>query len=146
VHNDFLNHGAPFLFLLIVIGAVLLITLLIHVFVCWLLYDAFGRIPARFREMDPGLVWLLLVPCFSLVWSFFVYPKIARSFKAYFNSIGDPTVGDCGEQLGLFAAIAGACTLVPCVNYIATPAMIVLVIVFLIKAHELKRRIPPGTV
>ena len=143
--NRFMENGGGVALALMIVGGILLITLIIHIFVCWLLYGTFERIPQRFRAMDSGLVWLLLVPCFSVVWNFFVYPKISRSFKAYFDSVNDTTVGDCGQQLGLFYAIAAACALIPCVNYVAGPAALVLLIVYLVKANELKQRIPPGT-
>ncbi len=141
MNNDFFENGGFFVLLAIATGVLLLLRLVVSIVVCWMLYAAFERIPARFREMNSGLVWLLVIPCFSLVWNFFVFPKLARSFKAYFNSVGDPTVGDCGEQLGLFYAIADVCFLVPCVNHFAFLASIVLLIVYLIKVHELKRKI-----
>jgi hypothetical protein len=144
--DRFMENGGGAALVMMVIGGVLLVTLVIHIFVCWLLYGTYERIPARFRLMEAGLVWLLLVPCFSLVWNFFVYPKLSRSFKAYFDSVNDPTVGDCGAQIALFYSIAAACAVIPCVNYVAGPAALVLLIVYLIKAHELKKRIPPGTV
>ena len=141
MHNDFIENGGLFAVLAIATGVLLILRLVIGIVVCWLLYGAYERIPRRFRQMDSGLVWLLLIPCFKLVWNFFVFPKLSRSFKAYFDSVGDPTVGDCGEQIGLFYAIADACWLVPCLNHFAFVAAIVLLIVYLIKVHELKRKI-----
>lgn len=141
MHNHFFENGGFVLLLAIATGVLLFLRLAIGIVVCWLLYGAFERIPPRFRQMDSGLVWLLLIPCFSLVWNFFVFPKLARSFKAYFDSVGDATVGDCGEQLGLFYAIADACFLVPCLNHFAFVAALVLLIVYLIKVHELKQKI-----
>ena len=140
-----MENGGAAVIALIVIGAFTVIWLVIHIFVCWLLYGMFDRIPRRLRLMDAGLVWLLLIPCFHIIWNFFVYPKLSRSYKAYFDSINDTTVGDCGEKIGLFYAIAVVCAFLPCINYIAGPTALVLLIVYLIKAHELKQRIPPGT-
>ena len=141
--HDFIHHG-PWVLILIATCALLVFWLVIALFVCWLLYGAFERIPARFRRLDPGLVWLLVVPCFGLIWNFVVFPSLARSFKAYFDSAGDSTVGDCGEQVGLFFAVAAVCMLVPCLDHIAFVAAMVLLVVYLVKVQELKRKIPPG--
>jgi hypothetical protein len=144
VRNEFFENGGFFFLFAIAAGVLLALSIVIALVVSWILYGAFERIPRRFRRMDPGLVWLLSIPCFFFVWSFVVFPKLSRSFKGYFDSVDDPTVGDCGEQLGLFCAIATVCWWVPCVHNLAIPASIVLLIVFLIKVHELKHRIPPG--
>ena len=39
--------------------------------------------------MEPAMVFLLLIPCFGLVWNFFLYPRLSRSFQKYFQSVGD---------------------------------------------------------
>ena len=144
MNNDFMHDNGWVAVALIASAIVVAVTLIIHIFVCWLLYTISNRIPARFRLMDPGLVWLLLIPCFYMVWNFFVYPKLSRGFKAYFESVNDATVGDCGLQIGTFYAVAVVCTLLPCVNYVAGPAAIVLLIVYLIKVNELSKKIPAG--
>lgn len=127
---------------LIAMGVGLAIGLLIHAFICWLVSGCFKRIPPQFREMEPGMVWLLMIPCVPIVWNFYVYPRLARSFKAYFNSMGDTSVGDCGEQMGTYYSISVVCSLIPCVNYLAGPVSLVLLIINLVKAHELKNKIP----
>jgi hypothetical protein len=117
--------------------------LLINVVVCWLLYNALDRIPASFRQMEPAMVWLLLIPCFSWFWNFMVFPKIARSFKAYFDSVQATDVGDCGEKLGLWYSILIVASIIPFLGWFAGVAALVLLILYLIKATELKNRIAP---
>jgi hypothetical protein len=107
-----------------------------------LVYADFQRIPPGFRKLDPGLVWLLLIPCFNVVWNFFVIPSLANSFKAYFDSIGDSSVGDCGRDLGYGYAACCAASVVPFVGCLTGPASLVLLILFLVKANDLKNRIP----
>jgi hypothetical protein len=92
------------------------------------------------------MVWLLLIPCFRLVWNFFVYLQLADSYKAYFASVGRTDVGDCGRGIGLWYAICAACGIIPCVNYLALPAGLVLLIIYLVKATDLKGQIPPQSV
>ena len=117
----------------------------LNIVVIFLLYQDFERIPRGFRKLEPGLVWLLLVPCFHLVWNFFVFPRLSDSFKAYFNSVGDTSVGNCGHDLGFGYAICTAVSLIPFVGCLTGIAALVLLILFLVKANELKNRIPLTT-
>lgn len=121
---------------------VVVVSLAIHAFVCYLLYNCFNAIPQEYRKQEPGMVWLLLIPVFSLVWNFFVYPKLAESYQAYFAAQGRADVGDCGRQIGLIYCILAACCIIPYVNALAGPAALVLLILFLVKAYELKKQIP----
>jgi hypothetical protein len=129
----------------IVIGLIALaVSLAIIIALCWFLSSCYKRIPPQYRLMEPGQVWLMLIPCFNIVWIFFVYPRLAKSFKAYFNAHGVTDVGDCGEQIGLWYCICVVVSIIPLVNYIAGPASLVLLIIFLVKAAGLKGRIPEG--
>jgi len=114
----------------------------ISVAICALLYVCYSRIPVQFRKQEPGLVWLLLIPCFNFVWNFFVYLQLADSYQAYFASVGRTDVGDCGKGIGLGYAICIACCIVPCLNLLAAPAALVLLIIYLVKAMDLKSQIP----
>jgi hypothetical protein len=80
------------------------------------------------------MVWLLMIPCFSLVWNFFVFQQLADSYKAYFASIGRTDVGDCGKGIGLGYAICAI---------FCGPAALVLLIIYLVKVMDLKSQIPP---
>lgn len=90
------------------------------------------------------MVWLLLIPLFNLIWNFFVYQKLPDSYKSYFSSQGRTDVSDCGKGIGLAYAISAAACIVPCLNYLAVPAALVLLIIFLVKAMGLKNQIPEG--
>jgi len=120
----------------------LLVGLGILVAVCWFMASVFKRIPPQFREMEPGLVWLLLIPCFSLIWNFFVFPKASRSLKAYFDSVGDTTVADCGAGLAMAYCILSAVSLLPYVGCLTGIASLVVLIIYLVRVNELKNRIP----
>jgi heme/copper-type cytochrome/quinol oxidase subunit 2 len=121
------------------------IALCVHIVVCFFLYKFYQRVPQQFRKMEPGMVWLLLIPCFNLVWNFFVYIRLSRSLKGYFNSVGNQTVGDCGEGLGLAFSICEAATIIPCLGLLAGIGAIVLVILYLVKANQLTEQIPQTT-
>ena len=130
----------------------ILIGVAIAAVVAYLLYRCFQRIPAQHRQMEPWQAWLLVIPIFNVVWMFFVFPKLAKSYQSYFGQQGRTDVGDCGEKIGFACAVCYAVSLVggfvPCLGMIVGPiaalAGLVLLIVFLVKALTLKRQIPEG--
>ena len=130
--------------ILVVAFIALAIGLAIAIVLLYLVYSCFVRIPARHRQMEPWQVWLLLIPLFNLVWNFFVYPRLAKSYRSYFTEQGRTDVGDCGEQIGLWFAICSVLCVIPCVNYLAGPAALILLIIFLVKALTFKGQIPAG--
>jgi ABC-type phosphate transport system permease subunit len=113
-------------------------------------YILLDRIPPEHRQQDSGLALLLLIPVFSVIWAFFVYPKISDSLRSYFASRGEDA-GDCGRSTALAACICSACTIVPFVGLLAGLAALVLLIIFFVKAFDLSGRIqrvaavPPTT-
>lgn len=125
-------------------GILLVVGIAIGIFICYLLYKLYEAVPEKFRAMEPGKVWLMLIPCFNIVWIFWVFPGLAKSFKAYFDSVNDTTVGDCGAKMALWYCICTVCCVIPCVGAVAGIAGLVLLILFLVKAHELKNKIKPA--
>jgi hypothetical protein len=132
----------------LLVGAV--IALAVAIVVLYLIFSCFQRIPAQHRQMEPWQVWLLLIPLFNLVWVFFVFPKLAKSYQSYFAEQGRTDVGDCGEKIGLVYAICLVVGVVlgwiPCVGWIINIGTFVLLILFLVKALTLKGQIPAGAV
>jgi hypothetical protein len=127
---------------LIGIGCVgLAITLAISALICGLLFNLQKAVPAEHRKIEPGLVWLLLIPLFNLVWNFFVFLRVAESYKSYFASVGQPQKADAEWQLGLWYSICVACSIIPCVQYAAGPAALVLLIIYMVKMYGLKGEI-----
>ena len=132
--------------MLVFFAIAIVIVLAISILLLYLVYSCYQRIPAQHRQMEPWQVWLSLIPLFNLVWNFFVYPKLAKSYQSYFAEQGRTDVGDCGEKLGLWYAICAAVCIIPCVNYVAGPAALVLWIIFIVKALGLKGQIPEQTI
>jgi hypothetical protein len=119
-------------------GVFLLGTIAVGIFIIYLLYTCFQRIPPQHRLMEPAMVWLMLIPLFNIVWQFFVFIRLSRSFQQYFASKGRTDVGDCGEALGLWGLILN---LIGCF-----PVGVVLLIIYLVKVTSLKKQIPVGAV
>jgi len=140
------NHGFDpnMLFgagMLAVMGIAVLAGLAISLFICWLLYGCFEAVPEKYRALSPGQVWLLMIPLFNIIWNFWVFPGLSKSYQAYFDSVGDTSVGDCYAQVAQWLSICGAVCFVPCLGGFAGMGYLVLLIIYLIRAIELKNKI-----
>lgn len=132
------EQGLAILVWLLMIGG----GLILQAIVCWLLMTCYAAIPEGHRKMEPMMVWLLMIPLFNLVWNFFTYPRLAESFRSYFDSRPELGVqGDCGKTLGLVLSILFAVSVVPCLGFFTGIAGLVVLIIFLIKAFELRRKV-----
>lgn len=124
-----------------VAGIAVAVSLIVSAVICWLVSGCYEKIPEKFRAMSPGKVWLLMIPCFNLVWNFWVFPGLSKSYKAYFDSVGDTSVGDCSANIALWYCICLACCIIPILNYLAGLGSIVLLIIYLVRASDLKNKI-----
>jgi hypothetical protein len=69
------------------------------------------------RTMQPGMVWLSLIPFFNLIWTFFVVSAIADSLGNEFRLRRIPTSDPKpAKSLGIAMAI---CRIIPLVNIVA---------------------------
>ena len=126
-----------------VIGlGIALVGLLIFIGIILFLQSCYSRIPQEHRKMEPGMVWLLLIPIFQIVWMFFVYIRLAKSFQSAYAAMGRNDQGDCGEKLALMYCIAAVLACIPFVNCLALPAALILLIVVLVKFAGLKNGLP----
>ena len=127
--------------LLAVFGVVILVFLAIAIFILLFISKALQTVPVAHRKTDPGLVWLLLIPLFNIVWIFIYLPKVADSFVSYFAEKNVSTFGDCGRTL---VYIYGGCLIggfIPFINFIAGPAGLIVMILFLVKLNDCKKQV-----
>jgi hypothetical protein len=90
---------------IVVAFVVLAIYLTIAIFYLLTLQKALNRVSARNRLMEPGMVWLMLVPLFNEVWQFFVAIRLPDSLKAEFQERNR----DDGSNYGKTIALTRAC-------------------------------------
>jgi len=123
-------------------GMILLVMIAIYVVVCALLHALYKAVPEQHRQLSTGLVWLLLIPFWNLIWNFFVFPKLSRSYQTWFEAKGDTSKGTCNSELAWTFAILCACSIVlgfiPCVAQLAGVAALVILIIYLVKMFSLK--------
>lgn len=108
-----LSAGALLAYLGIII--ILIIGLVIvEIFYILALRRALGKCSPTSRTMDPGMVWLLIVPLVGQVWSFFVVLNIAKSLGNEFRLRGIPTADpEPGKMIGLAMSVCGVAALIP---------------------------------
>lgn len=94
------------------------------------------------RTMQPGMVWLLLVPIFCIIWHFFVVLAVARSLANEFRArnIQSPEP-EPGKTIGIVMCVCGACMIIPFVNILAGLAGLVAWIMYWVKIAEYSRMV-----
>ncbi len=94
------------------------------------------------RTMEPGMVWLLLIPLFNVVWHFIVVSALARSLGNEFRVRNIATENpEPGKTLGIAMCVCGACSMIPLVNLVAALPNLVLWIMYWVKIAEFSRRL-----
>jgi hypothetical protein len=99
------------------------------------------RIPIAQRKLNPGMAFLLMIPLFSVIWAFFVHPKVAESIRDYYQSQGDDRHGDCGATLAVWHCILAVGAMVPLVGLFMAIGSSVLISLFYVKAFKLTKYI-----
>ncbi len=96
--------------------------------------------------IEPGMLWLLLVPFVNLVWHFFVVLGMAKSLGNEFRARNIQGIEpEPGQSVGIPMCICGACGIIPVLGLLAGLAYLVLWIVYWAKIAEYSRmldRIP----
>ena len=93
-------------------GVVIAVSIIVHCFFLNTLSKCFKEISPRNRTMEPGQVWLSLIPLFGTVWIFIVVLKLADSLEKEYRSRGLSGDGDFGKKNGLIylvLSIIGCC-------------------------------------
>ncbi len=89
------------------------------------------------RQMEPGMVWLNLIPLFSLGWMIYTVIKIRDTLKIEFPArnleTDDP---EFSFPIGLAMGICSACGIIPFLGYLTGIASLVLLILYWIKMHK----------
>ncbi len=66
---------------------------------------ALAEVPERDRPMQPGMVWLSLIPLFGVVWVFVVALRTADALNNEFDARRLRGGGDHGKTLGIIYAV-----------------------------------------
>ncbi len=106
------------------------------------LQNALNKCAPASRAMGPGLVWLLLIPFFNLIWNFFVVMGTAKSLANEYARRGIPSPEPApGQPIGLAMSICACCGIIPRLGKLAELASLVLWIVYWVKIAEYSRNL-----
>src|SRR4051812_11441749 len=93
--------------MLCVVGVVVAVVLIILIFYLLTLQKALSRVSPRNRLMEPGMVWLNLIPCFNIIWQFVIAVRVPDSLRNEFRDRDQDDGSDYGKSLALSQAILG---------------------------------------
>jgi hypothetical protein len=119
--------------ILVVLAVSIIISIVIGIFYCLTLQKALNRCAPQNRAMSPGLVWLYLIPIFSLVWHFFIVINMAKSLHAEFVYRGIVEEPSPGQTIGLATCILNVTTWIPYLGYLTSIAGFVCWIIYWVK-------------
>jgi hypothetical protein len=110
--------------------AILLIPLIFYLLT---LQRALNRCSPENRAMSPGMVWLMFIPLFNIVWHFFVVINIAKSLGAEFQKRGMVEEPNPGKTIGLVMCILACCGIIPLLGILCSLGAFVCWIIYWIK-------------
>ena len=130
--------------LILIIGVVVLITyaVMYGVVIVFLLSlsKLLHQIAPRNRRMEPGEVWLNLIPCFCYVWNFITVLRVAESLRDEYRDRGmDYRVDDYGQSLGITTCVLNVCQYIPYLGSLLYLGAFVCFIIYWVKIAGYKR-------
>jgi hypothetical protein len=124
-----------FLVFVIIFGVLLLPT----IFYLITLQTTLNQVEPENRKMDPGLVWLALIPLFKIIWQFFIVINVADSLKAEFAQRNINAGEDRpGYTIGLTYCILNVCSIIPFLGFLTALAGFICWIIYWVKIAGFK--------
>jgi hypothetical protein len=125
---------AGMLGVIIVVGlAVLAVGLVIAIFFFLTQSKALKLCHRDNRTMEPGQVWLSLIPVFGYIWQFVVINRIAESLRNEFRDRGYRRQDDYGTSLGIAYLVLQLAGIIPFVGPLLSIAGLVCFIMYWVK-------------
>jgi hypothetical protein len=92
------------------------------------LQKALSRCSPASRTLSPGLVWLLLIPFFGLVWHFVIVTSLAKSLHNEFTKRNINEAQNPGLGIGLATCILSVLSWIPHLRGVGIAALVCLII------------------
>ena len=106
--------GYSELILIMIPLSILLLLPLPLIFFLITLQNTFKEVKIENRRMQPGEVWLMLIPLFGLVWQFIIVNRLADSLKLEFTQRNiDINEFRPGYSIGLAYCVLFCCSIIP---------------------------------
>ena len=130
--------GLGMLTIALVVVAIMLVP---FVFYCLSLQKALNRCSPECRAMNPGMVWLMFIPLFNMVWHFFVVINVAKSLGCEFQKRGIAEDPQPGQKLGMIMCILICCGIIPILGILCSLGGLVCWILYWVKISGYSNRI-----
>jgi len=116
--------------------------IVVTIFFILTLSRALNKCSAAARTIQPGMLWLLLIPLVNLIWNFIVVLGMAKSLGNEFRARGVHNVeAEPGKSIGISMAVCAVCAVIPVLGIVAGLASLVLWIVYWVKIAECSRKL-----
>ena len=102
--NGNVEAGLAGMMLVFVCGFVI-VALVVLILFLLTLQRTLAKCSPQNRTMEPGMVWLNLIPCFNIVWQFVTVNRVADSLKNEFESRGERRDETYGRTLGIIGLV-----------------------------------------
>ena len=132
------ESGALEILMVLVIAAICIVPTILYVLS---LQKCLTLCSPEVRAMSPGLVWLLFIPLFNIVWQFFIVINIAKSVQGECLKRGLPCEQNPGQAIGLAMCILAICGIIPLVGIVASLAGLVCWIIYWVKVAGFSARL-----
>lgn len=118
----------------VVMLVALAITLGIAIMFLLTLSKALSRCSPRNRTMEPGQVWLNLIPLFNIVWQFITVTRVSESLSNEFYARGRDRGGeDYGKSLGITSCVMNLLGWIPFLGVILSLIGFVCFVIYWVK-------------
>jgi hypothetical protein len=146
---DLTNMGEVVIIAMVIGFIAIALILLVYILFLVNLKKMLDQVNPDNRMVPPANVFLMLIPIFSLVYGFILFPKISASLKNEYDLRGMILPGDGLKGLG--NALAGLSLLGAILNYVRTPvngivslAVLVIFIIYWVKSAQIKNQLMTG--
>jgi divalent metal cation (Fe/Co/Zn/Cd) transporter len=125
----------------VMILIVLVIGLIPCIFYLLTLQNTLKAIAPENRKMEPGQVWLMLIPIFGNVWNFIVVNRMADSIQAQLNKAGVSVTSRPAHGVGIAMCVLFCTGWIPVVGGLGSVAGLICWIIYWVKISEFKKKI-----
>jgi len=126
---------------LVVVGIIVIAGLAINLMFLTTLKRLLEQCAPHNRLMEPGQVYLNLIPCFGAIWMFFTVSRVGQTLRNEFDERGNDLPGDYGQQLGISFAGLTLAWIIPYIGWLFGLAGVICWIVYWVKMAEYNRHL-----
>ncbi|WMS86662.1 hypothetical protein [Pleionea litopenaei] len=128
------------------LGAVFFVILAVFIAIfCLFLYSlhkVLANAGEENRGMQPGLVWLNLIPVFNWGWMIYTVIKVAEAINNKHKAHGITDPGNGAKTVGLIYSISVLCGLIPIIGIIAPFVALISWIIYWVKISGYNSSLP----